>query len=334
MHELPPPGPPVAGQIDGSHSRVVDNTREIEFLRPARNRLDPEIPYHFLHEQEPWPGHPDSVNTIFLTGKECSFKCLMCDLWKNTLPGPTPPGAIVRQLDHALSRLPPAATIKVYNNGNFFDPKAVPPEDHPAMLRRLNSYRRIIVENHPRLIGDSCLRFRDGMTGILEIAMGLETIHPGVLPRLNKRLDPKDFQRAAAFLTGHGVRVRAFILLNPPYLMGRNENIQWTVDTVKFAFECGAQSCSIIATRGGNGIMDALLAMGQYLPPDLSGLEEAFERSLDLAGERLVFADTWNIGFLSVCPLCFDSRKARIERMNREQIVLPPITCSCNRSYE
>ncbi|HEV2354732.1 MAG TPA: hypothetical protein VGR89_10835, partial [Puia sp.] len=222
----------------------------------------------------------------------------------------------------------------VYNNGNFFDPKAVPPEDHPAMLRRLNSYRRIIVENHPRLIGDSCLRFRDGMTGILEIAMGLETIHPGVLPRLNKRLDPKDFQRAAAFLTGHGVRVRAFILLNPPYLMGRNENIQWTVDTVKFAFECGAQSCSIIATRGGNGIMDALLAMGQYLPPDLSGLEEAFERSLDLAGERLVFADTWNIGFLSVCPLCFDSRKARIERMNREQIVLPPITCSCNRSYE
>ena len=70
------------------------------------------------------------VNTIFLTGKECSFKCLMCQPWKDAIPGPTPKGAIARQIDYATTRLPNADIIKLYNNSNFFDPKAVPPEDH------------------------------------------------------------------------------------------------------------------------------------------------------------------------------------------------------------
>jgi hypothetical protein len=66
--------------------RSMHDNQEIEALRPSRNKLDPYIPYHFLHEQEPDArGKLQRVNTIFLTGKECAFKCLMCDLWKNTL---------------------------------------------------------------------------------------------------------------------------------------------------------------------------------------------------------------------------------------------------------
>src|SRR6202012_4926683 len=98
-------------------------------------------PWHFLQEQELGPSGVETVNTLFLTGKECAFKCLMCDLWKNTLDEPTPKGAILRQLDHALSQLPDGDVIKLYNSSNFFDPNAVPPEDYPGIIERVQSYK-------------------------------------------------------------------------------------------------------------------------------------------------------------------------------------------------
>jgi radical SAM enzyme (TIGR01210 family) len=354
--ETPEPGAANASE------RARPGNREIEALRPARNGVDAERPYHFLHEREAGPFGVETVNTLFLTGKECAFKCLMCDLWKNTLDGPTPPGAIPRQIDYALRRLPVADSIKLYNSSNFFDPKAVPVSDYPAILERVRGYRRVIVENHPRLIGDNCLHFRDGLRhdrsggpgATLEIAMGLETIHPVALPAMNKQLTPADFQRAAGFLIAHGIRVRAFVLLNPPYITDPREGIRWAVETVRFAFECGAQCCSIIATRPGNGIMETLQAAGDYVPPTLEALEEVFASCLALAHEnvtlhhatpcsadtrtsaaaepqrRLVFVDTWDIGFLSACPACFEARKNRLDAMNLTQTIHQPIACICH----
>lgn len=341
---------------DGALRRGRPGNREIDSLRPARNLVDAARPYHFLQEREAVPFGVETVNTLFLTGKECAFKCLMCDLWKNTLEGPTPPGAIVQQIDYALSRLPAADSIKLYNSSNFFDPKAVPVADYPAILSRVRGYRRVIVENHPKLVGDACLHFRDGLHGdrpggrggTLEIAMGLETIHPVALPAMNKQLTPADFRRAASFLVSHGIRVRAFVLLNPPFITDPREGVRWAVETVRYAFESGTHCCSIIATRPGNGIMETLQRAGDYVPPTLDALEEVFATALERvhaaggagafdpgdaavsSGRRLVFVDTWDIGFLSSCPDCFAARKDRLDAMNLTQTIHPPIACSCH----
>jgi archaeosine synthase beta-subunit len=315
-------------------TRFMPGNQEIVNLRPQRNTLNPEIPYHFLHETEPdTKGVLQKVNTIFLTAKECSFKCTMCDLWKNTLAGPTPKGAIFRQIDYATTRLPEAEIIKLYNNGNFFDPKAIPPSDHQQIVERLKPYTRVIVENHPTLTNKNCLAFKAKLNAKLEIAMGLETIHPDVLPKLNKQLTPEDFKKAAEFLTANDIDVRAFILLNPPYLTGQKENIEWVSKTVEFAFESGTQCCSIIATRSGNGIMQELAKQGLYTPPTLDALEQVFETALQLKQGR-VFVDTWDIGFLSTCPDCFQARKERLEAMNLNQKTYPPITCQHHDQQE
>lgn len=304
------------------------HTQEIEKLRPERNIVSPDIPYHFLHEQEPGQeGNLENVNTIFLTSKECSFKCVMCDLWKNTLKESTASGAILKQIDYALERLPKSDVIKLYNNGNFFDTKAIPLSDYPGIIKRLHSYNKVIVENHPKLCGQACIEFNEKLNGKLEIAMGLETIHPDVLPKLNKQLSPEDFKKATAFLRRHDIDIRAFILLNPPFLIGEKENIEWTLKTVQFAFECGVVCCSIIPTRPGNGIMESLQKKGDYIPPTLNALEEVFEKALELKKGR-VFVDCWNIDFLSNCPYCFDERKHRLEEMNSDQIIHQRIVCS------
>ena len=307
----------------------MHDTGEIVKLRPQRNLVNADMPYHFLQEQEPGPsGAIQRVNTIFLTGKECAFKCLMCDLWKNTLTGPTPAGAIPKQIDYALARLPEADVIKLYNSSNFFDQKAVPPADYAAIIERLQPYGRVIVENHPKLCDEACLEFKDQLNGTLEIAMGLESIHPAVLPKLNKQMTAEDFSRAAKFLRSNWIDVRAFILLNPPYLTDKAENIRSVQKAVEFAFENGVQCCSIIPTRPGNGVMELLQAEGHYVPPTLEALEDVFDNALGLNGGR-VFVDTWDIAFLADCLVCFEARKNRLNAMNMDQKIHPRIVCTC-----
>lgn len=306
----------------------MPDSHEIEKFRPAKNIVNPDIPYHFLQEQEPdWAGNLQKINTIFLTSKECSFRCLMCDLWNNTLKEPTPPGAILKQIDFALNKLPEADVIKLYNNGNFFDQKAIPPSDYPGIIERLRSYRKVIVENHPTLCGRACIEFNEKLNGRLEVAMGLETIHPDVLPKLNKQLSSEDFKKAASFLSSHEIDIRAFILLNPPFLTDEQENIQWTLKTVQFAFDCGVGTCSIIPTRAGNGIMEVLAHQGKYIPPSINALEDVFEKALELRQGR-VFVDSWDIDFMSTCSYCFKARKLRLEQMNITQKYQQRIACT------
>src|SRR5206468_4223048 len=105
--------------------------------RPSRNRVDPQIPYAYLVEQErAESGEVLEVATIFLTNRECPWRCLMCDLWRNTLADTVPVGAIPTQIDYALARLPRAREIKLYNSGSFFDRRAIPASDYPEIAER------------------------------------------------------------------------------------------------------------------------------------------------------------------------------------------------------
>ena len=162
---------------------------------------------HFW-EEERTPEAGDPALTIFLAGAECPFTCVFCDLWRETLDGPTPPGALPAQLREALAAagpLPqPVRRLKLYNASNFFEPRAVPMEDEDEILALVAPFARVTVECHPRLVGGRCLRFAERLTGRLEVAMGLETVHPEALPRLNKGLTLDGLRPRAATLRGAG----------------------------------------------------------------------------------------------------------------------------------
>src|SRR2546423_15263443 len=114
--------------------------------RGARNQLDPFKPHAFLVEEErAESGEIVSVATIFLTNRECPWRCVMCDLWKNTLTETVPSGAIPAQIDYALARLQSARQLKLYNSGSFFDRAAIPTEQHAPIAERIQSFERVIV---------------------------------------------------------------------------------------------------------------------------------------------------------------------------------------------
>ena len=305
---------------------AAERDRGILSRRGARNPVESSRPYAFLVEEErAESGEVVPVATIFLTNRECPWRCLMCDLWKNTLAGTVPAGAIPAQIDFALAQLPPSRQIKLYNSGSFFDPRAIPPGDYPAIAERVRAFERVIVECHPSLVGESALRFRELISGKLEVAMGLETVHPEVLPKLNKRMTLDQFSRSAGFLRQHDIALRVFVLVKPPFL-DEAEALEWAGRSVDFAFDSGASVVSLIPTRLGNGALETLASRREFAPPKLATFEAAFDYAVGLRRGR-VFADTWDLERFSNCPACFAARRERLARINLSQEPEAQVAC-------
>ena len=288
--------------------------------------LNPLQPRSFFAEPERTArGNIVPVNTLFLTNRECPWHCLMCDLWKNTLTETVSAGAIPIQIEYALSRLPAAPVIKLYNSGSFFDPRAIPLTDYSSIADHVAAYERVIVESHPALIGDNCLRFRDLISGRLEVAMGLETVHPEVLKRLNKGMTLEQFSSAANLLRQNAIDLRVFILVRPPFLT-EPEGLYWARQSLDFAFSCGATVSTLIPTRAGNGALDELAARNEFAPPRIETLEAAQEYGLKQERGR-VFADLWDLEKFSQCSDCYAARAIRLREMNLYQTIPGAVDC-------
>jgi archaeosine synthase beta-subunit len=292
---------------------------------PRDPALNPFQASHWLRETEPdAAGKATSILTVFLANRECPWRCLMCDLWRHTLEETVPTGAITAQVDQTLLadgaiHAAPAEWLKLYNAGSFFDPGAIPAADWDAIAARARRFSRLVVECHPTLVGERILPFRDllGSPTRLEVALGLETAHPGVLGKLNKRITTDGFARAAAYLKGHGMDLRVFILVKPPFL-DEAESLHWACRSTEFAFDCGADVVSLIPTRSGNGALEALSASGDFSPPRPETLEAALRHGLSL-GRGRVFADTWDLGRLGAGRADTREFQTRLEAMNLAQ---------------
>jgi radical SAM enzyme (TIGR01210 family) len=294
--------------------------------RGPKNALDPRRAYGAFVEEEPdGDGGTVSVATVLLTNRECPWRCVFCDLWRNTLDATVPRDAIRAQIETALASHPKARWVKLYNAGSFFDPRAIPPGDLPSIAQSVASFERVIVESHPKLVGDEVLRFRDLLTGRLEVAMGLETADAAVLESLHKGMTLEDFVHASWLLAREEIDLRAFVLVQPPFVVA-GDAVGEAVHAVEFAERAGAKVVALLPTRGGNGSLEALAAEGSFAPPRLSTLEDAFDAARR-EGLR-VLADTWDLETFSECPACFPARRDRIVRMNLSQRAEPRVACS------
>ena len=317
-----------------------------------RERLDVLRPHAFLVEPElSAHGKLVQVATIFLTNRECPWRCVYCDLWKNTTIETVPRGAIPAQIDFALAQLwrdefrespsdelgtrgtrpSSARQIKLYNAGSFFDPKAVPPEDFPAIAEQVRTFERVIVECHPALVGQSALRWQQLIRpSQLEVAMGLEIARDSILEKLNKRMTLESFRRAARFLEANGIGLRVFVILKPPHVLTEEEALDFGKRSIEFAFDCGASVVTVIPARGGSAELAELASQGLFSAPLLSSLEAVVDHGVSLRHGR-VFADLWDVAQLAACPHCSLARISRLRETNLTQVILPRIDCRACR---
>ena len=310
--------------------------RRVRDLRSGRVAVDPwAVPEFLLERERSLDGRLSDALTIFLIGRECPFTCVFCDLWRNTTEAVTPTGALPEQIRSTLVQAGEpgerAEIVKLYNASNFFDPGSVPDEDVEAIVSLVAGFRRVTVESHPRLIGDRCRRLAGALAGELEVAMGLESVHPEVLPRLNKQMELEDFERAVGQLVAWDVAVRAFVLVGVPFLEP-GQQVEWAVRSVEYAASRGAGAVSLIPVRGGNGEMERLAAAGQWQAPALGQLEEALEATIAIP-DVVVTADTWDLERFAECEPCRDRRLARLAEINLTGTIPPRSACaSCGWS--
>jgi radical SAM enzyme (TIGR01210 family) len=291
--------------------------QRIRSFRSPKSQVDPYRPHGYLIEEERRPnGKAERALTIFLAGAECPFTCAFCDLWRWTIEGPTPPGALTTQIRAVLESLggPPPDRLKLYNASNFFDRRAVPPSDLASIAGLAEGFAAVTVESHANTVGPKAVEFALQIPGRLEVAVGLETIHPVAAEQLNKRLDLARFDSAARFLSENGIDLRVFVLLGAPHIPVE-ESVEWTVRTARYAAERGASVVSIIPVRAGNGEMERLATIGQFTPPTLTQLEEAIDACLDIE-DCVVTADLWDVGQLPGCAQCKAQRIERLRRLN------------------
>ncbi len=308
---------------------------EVRAARGPKAPVDPFRPAGVWDEAEVVaPGETVPTRVVLLTGAECPFTCTTCDLWRHTLDGPTPAGALPVQLRSALA-LPtggdgPARWIKLYNASNFTDPRAVPPEDLPAIAALVSSFERVVVETHPKLAGDALPRFAEAIGGRLEVAMGLETADPERLRRLGKGMSRDDFAGAAARLRARGIDVRAFVLLGLPDCDDAGA-LASALESVRFAADAGARHVSLVPLRAGNGHLDRLAAEGRFRPIVAATAEAAIRSALASSPGTIVTLDLWDWPRLSgQCERCLPARKARVAAMNLAQRPLDPLPLSCD----
>jgi archaeosine synthase beta-subunit len=278
--------------------------------------------------------------TVLLTGRECPWRCAMCDLWTYTTVSDTPPGAIPAQVAAARSAVRdeprPVTGMKLYNAGSFFDPRAVPEADYDGVAAALSGLSRVIVESHPALVGARVDRFlaaldrhrrAEDRSVQLEVAMGLETAHPVALDRLNKRFTLERFAQAARALDDRRVALRVFLLISSPFVPSHEQDA-WLLRSVDAAFSCGASVVSLVPTRPGNGAIDRLAASGWFRAPDLDDIERSFALALSHArGRGRVLVDVWDLERFTQCPHCVAARRHRLQAMNLGQLVLPQRPC-------
>jgi radical SAM enzyme (TIGR01210 family) len=303
--------------------------RRIRSLRPPRAHLSANEAQGALLEGERRPdGKMEQTLTVFLTGAECPFTCSFCDLWQWTIDGPTPPGALTSQLESVLQTIDAAVPdrLKIYNASNFFDQRAVPSEDLVGIATLANSFEGVTVESHANTVGATTLAFARQISGRLEVAVGLETIHPVAATHLNKRLDLARFDGAARFLLDHGIDLRVFVLLGAPYVPAE-ESVAWAARSVEYAVERGASVVSIIPVRSGNGELERLQALGHFTPPTLLQLEDALDGCLEFTS-AVVTADLWDEERLAACGHCRSARIERLRRLNTTGHSEPRIACN------
>ncbi len=313
---------------------------QMESLRPATDRPSPWSVPKILRSVEPdGRGSEVDTTTVFLTGAECPFRCTMCDLWQYTSWEETPVGAIPFQLSQVLTTEDSVKRqwLKLYNASNFFDSRSVPQGDLGAIAETCSRFERVIVENHPRFCDGRMQSFAQAIRGQLEVAMGLETIHPHAAAAMNKGMSLEDFDKAVERCLGLGIDVRVFVLLHPPGI-AIDESIAWTWKTVAYAFERHVRHVSIIPVRTGNGWIDRLISAGEYQLPTVGmvrGLLACYgDGDWRVPMSSVLEFDLWDWENLSGgCAVCRRTLKEHLARCNRNQEFLTfnasKIDCEC-----
>lgn len=180
-------------------------------------------PVAVWREKERLDGEVVDCLTVILRTTGCYWAkkegCRMCGYIQDTDPGVTQQD-LLEQFHSALARKMPGV-VKIFTSGSFFDSREVSKDTREKISQKLEDMgvKKLIVESRPEFVTEDVLDEFEGRGFQLEVGIGLESASDFVREVLiNKGFTFQEFENAARLLKRRGFRVKAYLLLKPPFL--------------------------------------------------------------------------------------------------------------------
>lgn len=267
-------------------------------LVPGREPVDIRYKRENLH------GLPTLAINLTIQPTGCAWAqtggCTMCGEFSGSTLGKTvATETLLTQLQtglarHVLETTRPVGWIRVYNEGNFTNPREIDSGGQRQLLRVVGAMpgvRRVTIEAMAKYLGEETVQWIRGAVPPeveLEVGMGFESADDFVREVcINKGETLPQYLKALHSLRLHRVRSLAYVLLKPPFLT-EEEGINGCITTVASAFSMGFDAVSIepVSIHAWS-LVDLLHFIGAYEVPWLWSLLEVVRHTAHLGEVRL-----------------------------------------------
>jgi archaeosine synthase beta-subunit len=270
-------------------------------------------------------GQPHPIGTVYLRNGACPLACVYCALYRQAGPGVATGDEIAAQIRSARARLPAIDGIKLYNASSLFEPRSIrqTAEDRRAIAAAVEDLPLVVIEARSENARHA-LDLAPLLRGRLEVAIGLEVADDALLRRLGKPTSVTRFRKAASLLQGASISLRAFVLVQPPFVRGE-ESHRLAVATFERAREEGARVVSLLPVVSEHAPMERLREEGSFIEisiEDYYAVVAACVRS----GGPVVLAETAVLHRLPGCSACRERRAAALASLNATGS-LHPVEC-------
>jgi len=169
------------------------------------------------------------MGVLILNSGRCSHgRCFFCGYGRIRGNEPTPE-KVDECFDRFFSQLSDNE-VKVYGSGSFLDERQVPVESRAHFIRlcKDKNVGYVQIESRPEYITADVLSEFKGLD--MAVAIGLESADNQLLNEINKGFTVEEFEDAAKTIHDVGFKVRAYLLVNPPFTNDIDRQLRESVE--------------------------------------------------------------------------------------------------------
>lgn len=167
---------------------------------------------------------------IVLASGQCGWgRCMFCGFGRLKTK-PLSYDNLKKQIDNQFKNINNIDRLGIYISGSMLDPNQVPPSIRKYIVKKCKekNVKELQIESRPEFVSKESLRDFKGIK--LTLAIGLEIADDFILKKLKKGFKVSDYEVACTVAKSLGVKIKTYILVNPPYVKPPKESLDETVN--------------------------------------------------------------------------------------------------------
>jgi hypothetical protein len=293
-------------------------------------------------EKERLEGQIVNCLTVIMKTKGCYWNnCLMCGFAKDSTD--VSDEELLKQTEQIFQKIDEEKVdiLKIFTSGSFLDFREIPKPVRDQIFNGAaeKGLKKIIVESRPEFITEKTVRNLADLDVEIEVGIGLESVSDRIREIcINKGFSFQDFEKAARLLKTHGLKVKCYLLLKPPFL-SEYEALKDAIESAEVVARKNlADTISLNLTNIQKGtLVERLWRSKLYRPPWLWSAVEVLKETSKL--EVDIICDPVAAGKIRGphnCRKC-DGKVARAIRtfsLTQDTSYLENLDCECRIKWK